>query len=143
MGKFIHEGTNKVEFEDRLLAHLEQVITTKLRRGECFTFTWKEDISVGGGRVTVWLHPHANLVFKFHGGRTPALNAEWLRAMSQVAAGPRGLYVVPEPRPGTTPAPEPAEMRFMEVPAHPVDPPSTPTALWPHPALTTYETRRP
>lgn len=116
MGKFIHEGTTKVEFEDRMLSHLEHVITAKLRRGECFTFTWKEDVSVGGGRVTVWLHPHVNLVFKFHGGRTPQLNPEWLRAMSQVAAGPRGLYVVPEPSPNAAP-PSPREpMTFMEVP---------------------------
>ena len=34
MGKFIYEGTVKVDFDDRLLAHLMVVISAKLRRGE-------------------------------------------------------------------------------------------------------------
>jgi hypothetical protein len=97
MGKFTFENTIKAEFEDRLLAHLQQVITSKLRRDECFLFTWKEDISVGGGRTSVWVHRGANLVFKFHGGRTPAINPAWLQALTYTANGPHGLYVVPEP----------------------------------------------
>jgi hypothetical protein len=101
MGKFIFETAIKVELEDRLLAHVEHVITAKLRRNESFTFTWKEDVSMGGGRVTVWLHPAANIVYKFHGGRSPALNAAWLHALNYTASGPHGLYIVPEPDAGS------------------------------------------
>ncbi|MFJ6651177.1 ATP-dependent DNA ligase [Microbacterium sp. NPDC091313] len=97
MGKLTFENSIKVEFEDRLLAHLEHVITAKLRRGESFTLSWKEDVSVGGGRVTVWLHPHVNIVYKFHGGRSPRLNPAWLQALTYTANGPHGLYAVPEP----------------------------------------------
>jgi hypothetical protein len=39
MGKFVYDGHIKVDFDDRLLAHLQVTITTKLRRGEPFTRT--------------------------------------------------------------------------------------------------------
>ena len=32
MGKFIYEGSIKVDFDDRVLAHLQLVIGSKLRR---------------------------------------------------------------------------------------------------------------
>ncbi len=51
MGKFIYDGNIKVDFEDRLLAHLQAVIMAKVRRGESFPFTWKDDISTGGGAL--------------------------------------------------------------------------------------------
>ncbi|MFJ6651995.1 ATP-dependent DNA ligase [Microbacterium sp. NPDC091313] len=97
MGKLTFDNAIKVEFEDRLLAHLQHVISAKLRRDESFLFTWKEDVSVGGGRTAVWVHSHSGIVYKFHGGRSPALNPAWLHALSYTAAGPHGLYVVPEP----------------------------------------------
>jgi hypothetical protein len=99
MGKFIYENTIKVDFEDRLLNHLQVVITTKLRRGEAFTFVWKDDTSIGDGRTMVWLHPTASIVFKFYGSRRPSLNPAWLDALSSVANSNTGLYVVPEPSP--------------------------------------------
>lgn len=56
MGKFTYETTTKVDFDDRILAHLQLVITTKLRRSEAFTFTWKDDASIGDGRTTGGLY---------------------------------------------------------------------------------------
>ncbi|SIS14328.1 ATP-dependent DNA ligase [Microbacterium sp. RURRCA19A] len=97
MGKFVYEGTTRTDFEDRLLAHLQVVIGNKLRRGEPFYFQWKDEVSTGGGRTSVWLHPRASIVFKFHGGRPPALNRAWLEALMTVANSPTGLYVIPEP----------------------------------------------
>lgn len=97
MGKFIYEGGVRNEFEDRLLAHLQVVVGNKLRRGEPFYFVWKDDISTGGGRTAVWVHPRADIVFKFNGGRSPALNRAWLEALMSTANSPTGLYVVPEP----------------------------------------------
>ncbi|APF32905.1 ATP-dependent DNA ligase [Microbacterium paludicola] len=102
MGRFIYgngNGNAKVEIEDRTLAHLQQVVGAKLRRSESFFFTWKDDPSVGGGRRAVWIHPGADLEFKFHGGREPQLSREWLTALTTVASSPTGLYVVPEPAP--------------------------------------------
>lgn len=97
MGKFMYETTMKVDLDDRALAHLQVVITTKLRRGESFLFTWKDDASIGDGRTSVWLHPSANLVFKYYGSRRPALNPAWVEALAHVANSMHGLYLCPEP----------------------------------------------
>ena len=117
MGKFIFDSNLKADFEDRLLAHLQAVIMAKVRRGESFVFTWKDDISTGGGRTSVYIHPHVSLVFKFHGGRTPQLNPAWLQALTYNANTVRGLYVVPEPDSYTPPEQRSSEMVFREVPA--------------------------
>lgn len=97
MGTFIYEGAVKVEFEDRLLTHLQLVIADKLRRGEAFQFTWRNDPSTGDGRTSVWVHPHASLVYKFSGSRKPSLNRAWVDALAHAANSPSGLRVVPEP----------------------------------------------
>lgn len=97
VGRFSYEGDAKVELDDRVLAHLQIVIGQKLRRGEPFFFTWRNDASLGDGRTTVWLHPQASLVFKFHGSRQPTLNRAWLEALTHTANAGSGLYVVPEP----------------------------------------------
>lgn len=101
MGKLIYENQVRVEFEDRVLAHLQTVITAKLRRGESFTMMWRDDASVGDGRTIIWLHPHCSLVYKFYGSRVPALNRAWLEALTHTANLSTGLYVVSEPAPGS------------------------------------------
>lgn len=107
MGKFIYDGTVSLEVEDRALAHLQAVISTKLRRGEPMFFTWREDASVGDGRTSVWLHPGASLVFRFYGSRRPALNPAWIDALASAANSPSGLRVLSEPQdaPATSTAP--------------------------------------
>jgi len=97
MGRFIYEDTARIDFDDRVLAHLQVVVGTKLRRSEPFFFSWRDELGSGGGRTTVWIHPHAHLVFKFHGSRTPRLNRAWLDALMLTANTPSGLYLVPEP----------------------------------------------
>lgn len=109
MGKFIYEGQIRVDFDDRVLAHLQTVITAKLRRSEAFTFIWKDDSSIGDGRTMVWLHSQSSLVFKFYGSRRPQLNRAWLEVLTQTANSPTGLYLVPE-----SPDSGPAEGRADE-----------------------------
>ncbi|WP_303709147.1 MULTISPECIES: ATP-dependent DNA ligase [Microbacterium] len=97
MGRFIYDGSTKVEVEDRALRHLQLVMTAKLRRGEPFPYSWKEDASIGGGRITVWLHAGSSLVFKYVGSRQPEVNRAWVDALAYTANSPGGLYLVPEP----------------------------------------------
>ncbi|WP_431865133.1 ATP-dependent DNA ligase [Microbacterium paraoxydans] len=97
MGRFIYDGSTKVEVEDRALRHLQLVMTAKLRRGEPFPYTWKEDASIGGGRITVWLHAGSSMVFKYVGSRQPEINRAWVDALAYTANSPSGLYLVPEP----------------------------------------------
>jgi len=121
VGRFIYDGNTKMEFEDRLLAHLQAVIMAKVRRGESFPFTWKDDISTGGGRTTVYIHPNVSLVFKYHGSRTPQLSAPWLHALTYNANSGRGLYVIPEPEEFTPrESLQRDEMIFREVPNEPM-----------------------
>lgn len=107
MGKLIYEGTTKVDFDDRTLAHLQLVIGNKLRRREPLHFTWRDDASIGDGRTTVWIHPGCSLVYKFYGSRVPKLNPAWIDALAYTANSPTGLYVVAEP-------PQPATSRAAE-----------------------------
>ncbi|WP_350353258.1 ATP-dependent DNA ligase [Microbacterium sp. A8/3-1] len=96
-GKFIYEGNVKVEFPDRALAHLQLAITTKIRRAEPFAFSWKEDVSTGGGRTIVWIHPGSSLVFKWEGSQPSTMDRTWVEALILTASSPSSLYLVPEP----------------------------------------------
>ncbi|KAA9132868.1 ATP-dependent DNA ligase [Microbacterium caowuchunii] len=103
MGRFTYDPHTAVEFDDRLLAHLQIVIGSKLRRGECFFFTWKDDVSLGSGRKVVWMHQGASLTFKFHGSRAPRINPLWTDALAKAANSPGGMYVMREPEPDADP----------------------------------------
>jgi len=99
MGKLTYDAALVVDFDDRTLAHLQIVITAKLRRGEAFAFSWRDDAAVGDGRTTVWLHPTISLVYKFLGGRPPEINKRWVDELATSSNSPAGLYITPEPKP--------------------------------------------
>lgn len=97
MGKLTYDAALVIDFEDRTLAHLQIVITSKLRRDESFVFSWRDDSDIGDGRTTIWLHPTISLVYKFLGGRPPVINKMWIEALMATANSPGGLRVVSEP----------------------------------------------
>ena len=100
MGKLIYGApTWAVEFEDRALAHLRIVITTKLRRGESFALTWTPDPGSGMGRSSIWLHQAIPLQFVFVESAEPSLNRLWVEALMARANSSLGLELVPEPQP--------------------------------------------
>lgn len=98
MGTLTYDVVKKVHFDDRLLAHLQLVIATKLRRGESFNFSWKTDTSEGGGRSTIWLHPAIPLLYEYQGSKQPTINRTWLDELMAAADTTIGLQVIPEPR---------------------------------------------
>jgi hypothetical protein len=82
--------------DDRLLAHLRVVMVSKMRNHEAFTVSWSMDVSQGGGRETLWVHPSIPLRFRFFGSRPPAINRAWIDLM--LTAANRGdLRIMPEP----------------------------------------------
>ena len=85
-----------VEFEDRMLAHLQLVIIQKLRRGESFLLSWRDAAVVGDGRSSAWLHPAIPLYFKFSGGHAPSINASWVAQLTRSANSSQGLVVTAE-----------------------------------------------
>ena len=98
MGKLTYDHSLTIEFDDRVLAHLQIVIGMKLRRNEAFYFSWKDDQRVGDGRTTIWVHPTIPLVFKYYGSRMPAVNREWIAVLEHSANTSQGLHIVEEPR---------------------------------------------
>lgn len=104
MGKLTYDSTLTADFDERTLAHLQLVIGAKLRRGEAFYFTWHDDVAVGDGRTTVWLHPTIPLAFKFFGARAASINRAWIDELMLTANSPGGLSIVPEPESDSTPS---------------------------------------
>jgi hypothetical protein len=74
MGTLFYGERTDISFEDRTLFHLQIVIGAKLRRGEAFFFTWKEDVATGSGRGSIWIQRSIPLVFALRTSRRkPAL----------------------------------------------------------------------
>lgn len=78
-------------FDDEVLAHLQAVMTAKLRRGESFFLCWRDPRDVGGGRSAIWLHPAIPVGFHFDSAERPALDRQLLEEMAIAALGAAGL----------------------------------------------------
>ena len=95
MGTLQYDGV-LVEFDDRVLAHLQIVIVQKIRRGESFLMSWRDSADTGDGHSAIWIHPAQNLYFKFSGSRSPSINPEWIEHLTASANSSRGLLVMRE-----------------------------------------------
>ncbi|MFF1573346.1 ATP-dependent DNA ligase [Leifsonia sp. NPDC058292] len=96
MGVLVYGGHQVIEFEDRLLAHLQIVAGLKLRRREGFYLTWREDTNAGSGRVTIWVDPALPLMFRYEEGAALSINREWLESLTLASNSARGLVVTEE-----------------------------------------------
>jgi hypothetical protein len=94
MGVLNYGGTDYL-FGDRLLAHLQVVITTKLRRRESFALSWIPDGD--GGREAIWVDNGLPIRFRYDEASIAPLNREWLDALMDATHRPNGLLVMPEP----------------------------------------------
>ena len=100
MGTFYYgDARYPIKLEDRTLAHLKIVILTKLRRNECFAFSWAKKSIDGSGHGTVWIHPALAFHFEFLGSKEIPINLAWLESMSECANRALGLSIGDEPRP--------------------------------------------
>ncbi len=97
MGKLTYNSTLTADFNDRVLAHIQIVIGAKLRRGESFYFSWRDDPKAGDGRSTIWLHPGIAISYKYFGSRAPTLNRDWIEALMATANSSGGLQIIAEP----------------------------------------------
>ena len=80
-----------IDIDDATLAHLRALITTKQRRNEGFLISWTDPAELGDGRNSVWIHPHADLHYKFDHAQVPPLDAELLEEMSKQSSTSRGV----------------------------------------------------
>jgi hypothetical protein len=95
MGTLKYDGV-AVQFEDRLLAHLQVIIVQKLRRQESFLMSWFDTEDLVGGRSSIWLHPAALLFFTFDSRTKPPIDRPWLDKLMVSANSPMGLFVADE-----------------------------------------------
>jgi hypothetical protein len=111
MGTLVYGAAPAITIEDRTLKHLQAVIIMKLRRDEAFAFNWDAEPGVGEDELhpnashgTIWISQGSQLYFRYDGARNEKLNPEWIEGLTKAAYTPRGLWAVPEPRPGASTA---------------------------------------
>lgn len=92
MGTFNY-GSWAVEFEDRLLTHLQIVIVNRLRRGDPLLMSWIDSTAIGDGRSSIWLTNAVPMYFKFAGSRVPAIDHAWVSRLDASATSSTGLTV--------------------------------------------------
>jgi hypothetical protein len=97
MGTLMYGSGIEVVIDDRTLIHLQIVITGKLRRGECFFFSWHDSAAVGGGRSAIWLSRSTPIQFHMHEQDKVSINREWLDLLMTSANSSSGLQYIPEP----------------------------------------------
>jgi hypothetical protein len=85
-----------IEFDDRTLAHLKIVLTTKLRRNESFSLSWMHPSGEGSGRSTIWVHPAIPMLYVFRTPIQPELNRDWIERLMLSANSTGGLQIIPE-----------------------------------------------
>jgi hypothetical protein len=95
VGRLVY-GTTVYELEDRLLAHLQIVVSTKLRRGENFFVSWRNKTASGSGRQSVWIDNGIHLAFEYDGAGIPKVNREWVEVLGSSAASGFGLQLTDE-----------------------------------------------
>jgi hypothetical protein len=97
MGTIYYGGSaTPVRIEDRALAHLKVVVSTKLRRGESFTLSWRHADDEEEGRSTIWLHPSIPLRFVFDDPEPATLSREWIEDLANSANSSGGITLVAE-----------------------------------------------
>lgn len=105
MGHLYYGGTtNPIEVPDRLLAHVKVVIATKLRRGESFTMSWRDE-----NRSTIWLQPAIELRFVFSSAESETLDPALLQQLANEAATAAGMTL--DLTSTSTDSPAPASLR--------------------------------
>ena len=81
--------------DDRALAHLQIVIISKLRYGERFAFSCRDEGS--GASTMFWLSPSIPMWFDVFEPAPIMINPRWLHALERTAGTVQGLHVVDEP----------------------------------------------
>jgi hypothetical protein len=96
VGSLSYEGRT-YELPDRTLTHLQIVISTKLRRHEAFTLSWRVSPDAGSGRHVLWIGNGVPIHFDYSAGRPGPVNREWIEALLNGASSPDGLKLMEEP----------------------------------------------
>ncbi|MWV48440.1 hypothetical protein GRS96_04015 [Rathayibacter sp. VKM Ac-2803] len=95
MGRLLYGAPSSAHpFDDRALAHLQRVITSRYRRGEGVLLVIDDEHAAC--RTELWMHPTIATRYEYD-SRVTELNTQWLRALSEAAHSRSGLHLIPEP----------------------------------------------
>lgn len=103
MGVLVYDGQG-FEFDDRALAHIQAVITVKLRRREPFLLSWSTAQSAPA-RHSVWIDNAIPLRYEFNRDAGDRLDDAWLNQLMDMASRSAGV-VVPQDLAEVTSLPE-------------------------------------
>jgi hypothetical protein len=94
MGRLYYgNGADAIEMPDRTLTHLRVLATTKLRRSESFSVSWRHPDGVAGGRSTIWLHCSIPLRFELDSAEAENVDRDYLEQMARAATSSGGLTI--------------------------------------------------
>ena len=106
MGSLVYGVSPAINMDDRMLRHVQYVITTKLRRGEPFSLHWDNEPVADEAALreaahgSVWLSSASQLYFSYDGRRRDVpLSKAWVEAMMQAAYSADGFTIPSEPLP--------------------------------------------
>jgi hypothetical protein len=95
----LHYDRSTFVIEDRILSHLQVVVTQKMRRHDSFMLTFSHTERGAEVSNSIWVSHNSHLHFAFSGSRHPELNKQWLEALMAASNSTTGLDVdrIPEP----------------------------------------------
>ncbi len=93
---FLHYDGQRFPMEDRVLVHLQVVMSMKLRRGENFFLLWRNSQASGGGRNAVWIDNGVPIYCEYEGSRLPSINRDWVETLATSAGTNFGLQITEE-----------------------------------------------
>lgn len=97
MGKLIVGTIIELEIDDRTLAHVREIILSKLAKQESLLMNWHPAKAIKNyQRFSVWINPGIPLQFIFYGSKEPELNPRWLEALEETCHSIRGLEILEE-----------------------------------------------
>jgi hypothetical protein len=92
MGQIHYPGRDDpIRVNDRALAHLKVVITTRMRRHEAFCLSWNG--SSGEGTETIWIAPEQPLRYEFDDTEPHDLDPRWLERLVAAANQTGGVRI--------------------------------------------------
>ena len=96
MGTLYYDGS-RLELTDRVLAHVQLVISMKLRRHEGFFLSWTIPKSEGNGRNCLWIDNGVPLRIQYAGSRPPLIDRQWAETLAEAANTTNGLVLTDDP----------------------------------------------
>jgi hypothetical protein len=91
MGRLVYGALQRrIVVDDRLLAHIEVVVLSRLRRNNAFALRWAET-GERPGRRTIWIHQGTDLCFEYDQAEQDELDRELLDQLAKAADSNTGI----------------------------------------------------